>query len=266
MEAGLAVAIAASTAAALLLQRLTAGRPPAEARWWHLVWLAFIAVVSLASAAGLAATADGSVLMWGALAVSVLLLLQLVAGWWRVRRIARLADPPAAHHAARLRSAYGLEGGRPPRFLMHPRLQTALTWGWRAPVVMLPSAWAGWPPDRLDAVVRHELAHVARRDYLTSLLAATAGAVLWFLPGLWIARRQLRWQAELAADEAAADAVGRELYARHLMAAAGMRPGDSSAFRLQFAPGQVTLVNRAGIDRTELRRRVAALIGEHPAA
>jgi beta-lactamase regulating signal transducer with metallopeptidase domain len=149
----------------------------------------------------------------------------------------------------------------PPRIRLHPRLQTAVTVGWRRPVVLLPAVWAAWPPDRLDVVVRHELAHVGRGDYATSLAAAAVAAVFWFVPGVWLAARRMRWFAELAADASAAGVVGRALYARQLLEAAGgaVRHG-SGPFRLVVgAPGAGPRLRFGAVD---LQRRVAALLDE----
>jgi hypothetical protein len=49
--------------------------------------------------------------------------------------------------------------------------------------------------------LRHELAHVKRRDYLWDLLASIACRVVFFHPAVWLAYRKLRWERELSCDE-----------------------------------------------------------------
>lgn len=77
-----------------------------------------------------------------------------------------------------------------------------MTWGAFRPVIMLPEEALGWPTDRLATVLRHELAHVRRRDSLVQALAVIACAFYWPNPLVWGAARALRREAELAADDA----------------------------------------------------------------
>lgn len=71
--------------------------------------------------------------------------------------------------------------------------------------------------DELHALLCHECAHIARRDNLTSLLAAIAGAALWFHPLVWLALRNLGTAREEACDERVAEATGLgETYLRAL--------------------------------------------------
>jgi beta-lactamase regulating signal transducer with metallopeptidase domain len=70
------------------------------------------------------------------------------------------------------------------------------------PVVFVPQAWDGWPEERREMVLRHELAHHRRRDPLWLLCAELARAALWFHPlAHWMARR-FALQCEYACDEA----------------------------------------------------------------
>jgi beta-lactamase regulating signal transducer with metallopeptidase domain len=78
-----------------------------------------------------------------------------------------------------------------------------VTWGLFKPIVLLPKDATAWPRDRLDAVLRHELAHVARRDSLTQALAMIVCALYWPNPLVWFGARRLRREAEMAADDAA---------------------------------------------------------------
>jgi beta-lactamase regulating signal transducer with metallopeptidase domain len=80
-------------------------------------------------------------------------------------------------------------------------LGSAMTWGNRNPVVLLPQASVSWPKNRLEVVLLHELAHVRRRDSLTQMLAFIVCALYWFNPAVWLCSRAMRAEAELAADD-----------------------------------------------------------------
>jgi beta-lactamase regulating signal transducer with metallopeptidase domain len=54
-----------------------------------------------------------------------------------------------------------------------------VTWGTLRPVVLLPDNALSWPPERLRAVLLHELAHVDRRDSLAQTVSRIAGALSW---------------------------------------------------------------------------------------
>lgn len=97
--------------------------------------------------------------------------------------------------AAQLRSV--------PRFAESDRLSVPLTCGVIRPFVLLPADWRTWDAEKLDAVMAHEISHVARRDALTERLALLHRSVFWFSPLAWWLPRCLADLAEEASDEAA---------------------------------------------------------------
>ena len=75
--------------------------------------------------------------------------------------------------------------GRPVRTLESAGAAVPMTWGMLRPVVLLPEAARNWPPERLHAVVLHELIHVRRHDLVGT--DCRTGSVLFVLvpsPGL----------------------------------------------------------------------------------
>jgi TonB family protein len=77
-----------------------------------------------------------------------------------------------------------------------------LTWGIFRPVIVLPSGAAQWPEDRRGVVLSHELAHIARHDWLLQICAELARAIYWFHPLVWLAAARLRQESERASDDA----------------------------------------------------------------
>ena len=120
-----------------------------------------------------------------------------------------------------------------------------LTFGTLRPTIVLPASADDWTTDRRDAVLFHELAHVARRDCLVQRLAALACALYWPHPGVWWAARRLRTERELACDDRvlAAGAGARE-YAGHLL---------DLAHSLGTAPAPATALGMARARQLETR-------------
>ncbi|HYE88404.1 MAG TPA: M56 family metallopeptidase [Vicinamibacterales bacterium] len=155
-------------------------------------------------------------LWWVGVAVSGSTL--LVAMAWLHWLGARAADagPAWYHEADDLRRRLGIR--RPVRLAVtrHPAL--LVTWGAVAPVILLPASADQWPADRIRVVLSHELAHLARRDWLVQLLAEVSRALNWFNPLFWIACERLRRDSEHATDDVVIDlGIGRTSYASHLL-------------------------------------------------
>ena len=73
------------------------------------------------------------------------------------------------------------------------------------PVVVLPDGGCDALDDsELESLLRHECAHVARRDNLLGLLESAIVAAFWFNPVVWFAQRALATAREEACDETAA--------------------------------------------------------------
>src|SRR5512143_3182258 len=141
-------------------------------------------------------------------------------GALRVARIARHARPLRSADWLALQSslAAGLKLRTPVRLLAAPGPAMPMTWGTRRPIVLLPSDAEQWPETRRRDVLLHELAHVARRDCLTQLVAVCACAVYWFHPLVWLAARRLRVERERACDDRVlAAGATPSAYAEHLL-------------------------------------------------
>ncbi len=87
-------------------------------------------------------------------------------------------------------------------------LATAATIGWRRPLILLPLEWRSWNDAQRRAVLAHEIAHVARQDFLACVLAQASLALHFYHPLVhWLVSR-LRLEQELAADALAAGVAG----------------------------------------------------------
>jgi hypothetical protein len=68
--------------------------------------------------------------------------------------------------------------------------------------IVLPASARAWTRARFRSVMRHEIAHVRRRDFLTHVCARVVCAFYWFQPLIWIALRRLAIEQERACDDA----------------------------------------------------------------
>jgi beta-lactamase regulating signal transducer with metallopeptidase domain len=84
--------------------------------------------------------------------------------------------------------------------------------------LIMPSHAKTWPSQRLKNILRHELAHVKRKDILIQFLAQVVCCIYWVNPLVWILERQLFLERERACDDMA---LGQDIkaseYAGHLM-------------------------------------------------
>ncbi|HTS34445.1 MAG TPA: M56 family metallopeptidase [Candidatus Solibacter sp.] len=97
-------------------------------------------------------------------------------------------------------------------------ISVPLTIGVTRPTILLPESWRDWNEAKLNAVLAHEISHVARRDTLTQRLSLLHRAVFWFSPLAWWLPRHLSDLAEQASDDAALlCGADRNDYARTLL-------------------------------------------------
>jgi beta-lactamase regulating signal transducer with metallopeptidase domain len=122
-------------------------------------------------------------------------------------------------------------------------LGSPISWGLLRPVILLNSR-AVEATGEAEAIIAHELAHVARMDWIKLLLARIATALFWFNPLVWLLAREAHQLREETADDSvlAADIVDTDYaqllvgVARHecpglLLGAHGVAPSKSSLAR-----------------------------------
>ena len=145
---------------------------------------------------------------WGlGLLVSLLRIVRSEAALRRLARTSRdVTDPRLLELAAEAVSSFRLV--RAPLLVESRDVRTPLAFGVFHPVVALPESFGRKMEDSaLRAILRHELAHLARRDNLTDRVTQVVKALFWFLPPVRFALRRLGEEREKACD---AIAVARE--------------------------------------------------------
>jgi beta-lactamase regulating signal transducer with metallopeptidase domain len=192
-----------------------------------------------------------AVLLWAVVAAG--LLVRLGMALLRTRALeGELEDGTWTRAGVVVRRVARARGVGPVRVLLGPPDAMPATWGSGRPVLMLPSGAEWWPDARLEAVARHELAHVGRQDVRVQLLADILCALHWFNPLAWIAAHRLRVERELACDdEVLASGTRATDYATELLALA-------RSLRDARVPVPAVAMAR----RTGLRTRLEAVLDE----
>jgi beta-lactamase regulating signal transducer with metallopeptidase domain len=131
----------------------------------------------------------------------------------RLRALLRAAEEPTPEISLlffRLAKKMKVESCR---VVLVPELRSPSMAGWLRPCVFLPRELVPQlERSELVHVLLHELIHVRRRDYVWDQLATLACRVVFFHPAVWLARRRLRRERELACDQA----MGGRLATRRL--------------------------------------------------
>lgn len=150
--------------------------------------------------------------MVGAWAVGALLsLLRLAGGWAWLQRLrwrkAELSPDALQRQMLDLCRRAGLK--RAVTLLTCEGLAGPSVVGVLRPAILVPAGWfLNLPPDHVEALLAHELAHVLRHDYAVNLLQSLLDVLLFYHPGVWWLSARIRAERELAADAFAARLLG----------------------------------------------------------
>jgi len=99
-------------------------------------------------------------------------------------------------------------------------IQVPMVIGHLKPVILLPvGAVNALTPAQVEAILAHELAHIARHDYLLHLLQSVIEIFFYFNPAVWWISAMIRTEREHCCDDTAVALCGNELtYAKALVA------------------------------------------------
>ena len=163
------------------------------------------------------------------------------------RRASVMVEPAWLSALAHAQRRMGFKHGT--ALLVSNELTSPVSWGLLRPIILLNDE-AVRARDDAEAIIAHELAHVARLDWAKLLLSRAASALYWFNPFVWMLARHCHQLREEAADDAVlrSDVRGTE-YAALLVAAARHENNGMLLAAHGVAPG-----------RDSLKRRVARIL------
>ena len=202
-----------------------------------------------------------------AIPAAIFLFITLLALGRLIRLRARadvLVDGHWLSALARAQRRMGFKHGT--ALLTSDELASPISWGLVRPVILLNSR-AVQASGEAEAIIAHELAHVAGMDWAKLLLARVTTALLWFNPFVWMLAREAHQLREEAADDAVlgADIANTDyadllvVVARHecrglLLGAHGVAPSKNSLAR------RVARILDGKIERGPVARRFGAAV------
>ncbi|MEK9278063.1 antirepressor regulating drug resistance protein [Bradyrhizobium sp. ISRA442] len=174
--------------------------------------------------------------------VAGLLLLRLAIGLCLTWRLARAAKPMGCPQMIDADVRISRDVGGPVTF---------------GSTILVPPQFAGWDAKKRLAVLAHEGAHVANRDFYVLLLAAFNRAVFWFSPFAWWQLAHLAELAEIISDAQAIEVIDDRLsYAEILLdVATSVKPRP-----VELAMARASTV-RARVERIIAAAALPAAVG-----
>ena len=148
-------------------------------------------------------------LLW--LAGVAVMLLRHLGGWWMVGALVKHPSEslPAAWQYRVDRLCAAMRIGRNVSVRLSASVVAPFTARLLRPVVWLPlSLLTQLPREQVEALLAHELAHVARMDWLWNGLQCLVESLLFFHPAAWWLGRRIRIEREHACDDLAVAACG----------------------------------------------------------
>ncbi len=176
------------------------------------------------------------------------LLLLTIAALFRLVRLREqaevLVDPVWLSALAHAQRRMGHKSGT--ALLISDTLSSPISWGLARPTILL-SADALDASGEAEAIIAHELAHVAAFDWLKLMLARIATAIHWFNPLAWRLAREAHQLREEAADDMVLDAkIAAPDYAQLLVRVARHESKGLLLGAHGVAPGKGSLKRRVG--------------------
>jgi TonB family protein len=158
----------------------------------------------------------------------------LAVGLLRLRRVRHTASLAATH-----------ENGA--RIYFSAQVTGPSTYGLLRPVILIPHSLAG-----NEAVLRHELIHIARRDWASRLAEELSKCALWFHPAVWWLTAEIELAREQVVDSETIRTVrDRSAYVRTLVDVASSQHSSRMTVASAFSGS------------SPLRKRVEMLLSEN---
>jgi TonB family protein len=140
-------------------------------------------------------------------------------------------------------------------------IESPVSFGCLAPHILLPPQSSDWDEAIITDVLLHELCHIKRQDWLTTVSAYALACLFWANPLVWLAQKRLRLESENSCD-AAVLRSGRAdtAYAHSLLNVAN---SCRQARRAHQHPRHKQLLMQTMLDKHTLKVRIINVLQEN---
>lgn len=156
-----------------------------------------------------------------------LIYLRRAAEWLVVRKLRTrgVCSPPARWQNEVARLSRRLRISRPILLLESSLADVPVVLGHFRPLILMPvGLLTGLPPEQIEAILLHELAHIRRDDYLVNVLQRLIEGLFFYHPAIWWISRVMGSEREHCCDDVAVFIGGNaHEYASALAAIEGRR-------------------------------------------
>lgn len=125
-------------------------------------------------------------------------------------------------------------------------IPSPVTLGHFKPVILFPIGLINQlTPSEVEAIIAHELAHIARHDYLTNVIQSCMETLFYYHPVTWWISRTVRVERENRADDLAVQWFGDKMeYAKAILAVQEIESRRGPALALGFASKKGQMLTR----------------------
>jgi beta-lactamase regulating signal transducer with metallopeptidase domain len=193
----------------------------------------------------------------------------LIAGMKRLKQFRERSTPiPMSSQTGELVETMRARVGCAVEFRLSADVESPVTFGMKAPTILLPEEFLKMEPQLQGAIACHELLHVRRRDWAMHLGEEMVRVATWFHPAiLWLVSR-VRLAREQVVDEQVLELTGaRKPYLQALLQFA-MERSHSSAVpappflaERQLAQRVALMLKEARMSRTRLVISLLVIVG-----
>lgn len=192
--------------------------------------------------------------------VAIVFLVRFISAYQRLRTIhSRIEAEP-------LRSYMPGEYDSDASVAFHEDIFVPFTYGWRKPVIVLPTSFKTQEEHRRMAI-KHELIHIERGDYILQLALAVIKSIFWFHPLVNLGNKKVELYREISCDQAVLNEhkVSLKKYAHMLYELAPMshqvKPlSVSMAVQQSLLKQRISNMKYYSLYSTSLKRSVTYLV------
>ncbi|HKK82016.1 MAG TPA: M56 family metallopeptidase [Prolixibacteraceae bacterium] len=126
-----------------------------------------------------------------------------------------------------------------------PLVRSPLALGVFKPVILFPvAAFTGLSVRDVEAILAHELAHIARRDYLFNIIQSVIGLIYFYHPGVWLISSLINAERENSCDNIAIGLTGDKKGYIRTLAQVEINRNENQNLAMAFASRKGSVLSR----------------------